>query len=58
MEKILEKGDEFVKTEHDRVNKLLSGKVSEDKKKQLQNRINILQTFQLHNKQSKKKEDL
>nr|XP_021189438.2 protein windbeutel [Helicoverpa armigera] len=59
MEKILEKGDEFVQFENERVKKLLSEKVSNEKKKQLGVRINILQTFQLFDKQSKLvKEDL
>uniref|UniRef100_A0A2A4K2Z3 Endoplasmic reticulum resident protein 29 n=1 Tax=Heliothis virescens TaxID=7102 RepID=A0A2A4K2Z3_HELVI len=59
MEKILEKGDEFVQSENERVKKLLSEKVSNEKKKQLGTRINILQTFQLFDKQAKvAKEDL
>ncbi|KAJ8712758.1 hypothetical protein PYW08_008062 [Mythimna loreyi] len=59
MEKVLEKGDDFVQSEVDRVKKLLSGKVSDEKKKQLGTRINILQTFQLLDKQAKaSKEDL
>ncbi|CAH1641006.1 unnamed protein product [Spodoptera littoralis] len=59
MEKILEKGDDFIQLEHERVKKLLSSKVSEEKKKELGIRINILQTFQLSDKQQKsQKEDL
>ncbi|CAH0595127.1 unnamed protein product [Chrysodeixis includens] len=59
MEKILEKGEEFIQTEHERVKKLLSGKVSDEKKKELGNRVNILLTFQLYDKQAKPgKEDL
>lgn len=59
MEKILEKGEEFIQTEHERVKKLLSGKVSDEKKKELGIRVNILLTFQLHDKQGKPgKEDL
>lgn len=59
MEKVLEKGDDFIQSEVDRVKKLLSGKVSDEKKKQLGTRINVLQTFQLLDKQSKvAKEDL
>ncbi|XP_028169006.1 protein windbeutel [Ostrinia nubilalis] len=48
MEKILEKGDDFIKTETERVKKLQSGKVSDEKKKELGIRLNILQTFQLY----------
>lgn len=60
MEKIIEKGDDFVNTEYERVKKILSGKVSEEKKKEIGIRINILQTFQLYDKQQTKveKEDL
>ncbi|CAG9791568.1 unnamed protein product [Diatraea saccharalis] len=58
MEKILEKGDDFIKSENDRVKKLLSGKVSEEKKKELGIRLNILQSFQLFDKNGKQKEEL
>ncbi|XP_026754997.2 protein windbeutel isoform X1 [Galleria mellonella] len=47
MEKILEKGDDFINTESERVKKILNSKVSEEKKKELGIRTNILQTFQL-----------
>lgn len=56
MEKILEKGDEFINTEYERVKKILNGKVSEEKKKEIGIRINILQTFQLYDKQPTKEE--
>ncbi|KAJ8711103.1 hypothetical protein PYW07_008345 [Mythimna separata] len=46
MENILQKGDDFIQSEVDRVKKLLSGKVSDQKKRELGTRINILQTFQ------------
>ncbi|CAK1590156.1 unnamed protein product [Parnassius mnemosyne] len=58
MEKILEKGDEFTKSEYDRVKKLLSGKISDEKKKELGVRLNILQSFQLFGKTQNIKEDL
>ncbi|KAK6982109.1 endoplasmic reticulum resident protein 29 [Biomphalaria glabrata] len=48
MKKILEKGTDFVKTEVSRIEKLRSGKVSDKKKEQLSNRLNILTTFQLN----------
>lgn len=56
MQKIIEKGNEFVATENKRVKKLINGKVTNDKKKELENRLNILQTFQLHNKQKNNEE--
>ncbi|CAH2233956.1 endoplasmic reticulum resident protein 29 [Pararge aegeria] len=56
MQKILEKGDEFIATEINRINKLLSGKVSNEKKKELASRINILQSFKFSS--SNKKEEL
>lgn len=59
MEKSLEKGDEFTKLENERVKKLLNGKLSEEKKKELGIRLNILQSFQLVDKQkSHLKDDL
>lgn len=58
MEKIIEKGDDFVKTEHDRIKKLLSEKISDEKKKNMAIRINILQTFQLHKKTKGDKQEL
>ncbi|XP_063628454.1 endoplasmic reticulum resident protein 29 [Cydia splendana] len=56
LEKIIEKGDGFVKTEHERITKLLNGKLSEEKKKEMGQRINILQTFQLHETKVDKEE--
>lgn len=47
MEKILEKGDDFIQTEITRVNKLLAGKISNEKKNELSQRINILKSFLL-----------
>ncbi len=48
MEKIVEKGDDFVKSELDRVEKLSEGKVSAKKKGQLKDRASILTSFQMH----------
>lgn len=45
MEKIMEKGDEFVQNEIQRVENLRKTKVSLDKKENLQRRLNILQSF-------------
>lgn len=50
MEKLLEKGNKFLTTEIKRLMKLLNGKVNNEKKKELEIRLNILQTFQLYNK--------
>ncbi|XP_059052125.1 endoplasmic reticulum resident protein 29 [Achroia grisella] len=47
MEKILEKGNDFINTESERVKKILNSKVSEEKKKELGIRTNVLQSFQL-----------
>ncbi|KAM3963963.1 endoplasmic reticulum protein 29-like protein wbl [Aphomia sociella] len=58
MQKILEKGDDFVNTEFERVQKIINSKVSEEKKKELGIRTNILQTFQLATKSKEKKEEL
>ncbi|XP_059139062.1 endoplasmic reticulum resident protein 29-like [Physella acuta] len=48
LKKVLEKGKDFVKSEVTRVEKLRSGKVSDKKKEQLGDRLNILTTFQLN----------
>ncbi|XP_060084735.1 endoplasmic reticulum resident protein 29-like [Ylistrum balloti] len=47
MKKIVEKGTEFVDSEITRVEKLKDGKVSDKKKEQLNERLNILTSFQL-----------
>nr|CAD7264579.1 unnamed protein product [Timema shepardi] len=46
MRKILDKGTAFIETELKRVQNLIGGKVSKDKKDELQRRLNILQSFQ------------
>ena len=46
MEKILEKGDDYVSTETKRVGGLAEGKVTSDKKEMFKTRINILSSFQ------------
>jgi endoplasmic reticulum protein 29 len=51
-QKILEKGDEFVPGELDRVERLREGKVSEKKKELLKARASILTSFQLWMKSS------
>lgn len=57
MEKILEKGDDFIQSETARVNKLLDGKVSKEKKQILNFKVNILQSFK-HALNEIKKEEL
>ena len=47
MKKIIEKGNEFLDTEVKRVEKLKDGKVSDKKKEQLSDRLNILNSFKL-----------
>ncbi|KAL5017383.1 hypothetical protein ScPMuIL_006972 [Solemya velum] len=50
LKKVLEKGDEFVESEIKRVEKLKDGKVSDKKKEQLRDRLNILTSFQIRMK--------
>jgi len=45
MRRLVEKGDEFLSSENLRVENLLKGKISKEKKEELQQRINILQGF-------------
>lgn len=47
LKKVLENGDKFVDTEIERVEKLRDGKLSDKKKEQLGERLNILTSFQL-----------
>lgn len=45
MRKMIEKGEEFLSSESSRVENLIKGKISKEKKEELQQRINILQAF-------------
>lgn len=45
MERILEKGDVFIQTEQTRVENILKGKLSIDKKQSMEKKRNILQSF-------------
>ena len=45
MRKVADTGDTFVKTETDRVKKLLAGKISAEKKENLEEKLNILKSF-------------
>ncbi|XP_043289650.1 endoplasmic reticulum resident protein 29 [Venturia canescens] len=45
MERIMERGDVFVQTERTRIEGLLKGKLSKDKKRTMEERRNILQSF-------------
>ena len=47
MRKILEKGDDFLRSETERVDSLRKGaKITGDKKAEMERRLNILQSFQ------------
>lgn len=46
MERVIDRGELFLASERQRIDNLLSGKMSEQKKKQLQARLNILESFQ------------
>lgn len=50
LEKIVEKGDDYVDSELKRVEKLSEGKVSENKKAQLKEKASILTSFQMRQK--------
>ncbi|XP_013403746.1 endoplasmic reticulum resident protein 29 [Lingula anatina] len=47
MQKIVEKGEDFVQSEMKRVEKLAEGKISDNKKQQLKDRLQILTSFQI-----------
>lgn len=57
MKKILEKGEEFIKTEKARIKKLQNGKITEKKKELFQRRLNVLGAFEIQ-KTEKVKEEL
>lgn len=48
MRRIVEQGASFVETESKRVRGLLAGKLSKDKETEMSNRLNVLQSFQVH----------
>ncbi|KAK7087293.1 endoplasmic reticulum resident protein 29-like [Littorina saxatilis] len=50
MRRVIDKGDKFIQTETERVEKLRDGKVSDKKKEQLGKRLNILTSFELRMK--------
>lgn len=45
MERILERGDIFIESEFERIRNLLNGKLSDQKKVDLKNRLNIVDSF-------------
>jgi len=45
MHKVIEKGDDFVKNEVERTEKIQQGKISKEKKTEMLNKLNILQSF-------------
>lgn len=53
MEKILEKGDDYVAAETKRVGALAEGKLTNDKKEMFKTRINILSSFQVKSAETK-----
>lgn len=53
MKKVQEKGISFVQAERQRVKQLLTGKIIDAKKKELNLRLNILKAFEVSNEQIK-----
>ncbi|XP_073984511.1 endoplasmic reticulum protein 29-like protein wbl [Rhodnius prolixus] len=48
MRKMLDKGDDFVKNESSRVENVIKGKISKEKLAEMQEKVNILQSFTHH----------
>lgn len=48
MHKVMERGDKFIASEKERLQNLMKGKISDGKKSQLQARLNVLHSFQVH----------
>lgn len=51
MKRILEKGEDFIGLEIKRIKNLLDGKISENKKSELNDNINILSRFKINKKE-------
>lgn len=45
MQKVIDKGEGFIASENERVKKLLDSKLSPEKKKELNSKLNILLSF-------------
>jgi len=45
MEKVIDRGNIFLESEQERVKNILAGKITDAKKKELQGRLNIIQSF-------------
>lgn len=60
MEKVIEKGGsyQFILDERKRIEKLLKEKISDNKKKELTHKYNILQSFRIENNSEDKKDEL
>lgn len=48
MKKVMEKGDGFIELEIKRIKNLLTGKISENKKNELNDTVNILSRFKIN----------
>ena len=46
MRKMIDKGDAFIRSEISRVDTLRKGKIADEKKEEMERRLNILQSFQ------------
>lgn len=57
MKRILEKGSDFVQLEKKRQRQLLNGKLSDNKKKEVQQKLNILTAFEISTRSQKSHTD-
>lgn len=48
MRKVIEKGPEFITSESARVENILKGRINKEKQTEMQERVNILQSFSSH----------
>jgi endoplasmic reticulum resident protein 29 (fragment) len=58
MEKVIERGTLFIKSEQERVKNLIAGKLNESKKTDMQARLNILESFMETGTLVEKKDEL
>jgi endoplasmic reticulum protein 29 len=45
MQKVIERGNQFIDSEIERVKNIISGKLADNKKTEMKGRLNILQSF-------------
>jgi hypothetical protein len=53
MKGVIEKGNDFIKTQNERMNKLLKDKISKKKQEEINKKLNIIASFKVTNAATK-----